>query len=46
MVFVNVKAAAFLVGGEGFDPISTPVIATGLILLFQITEKTVKYNKE
>jgi len=41
MVFVNVKAAAFLIGEEGFDPISTPVIVTGLILVFQIAEKTV-----
>ena len=39
MAFVNVKAAAFLVGKEGFNAISAPVIATGLVLVFQIAEQ-------
>jgi hypothetical protein len=39
VALVNVKPAAFLVGKEGFNPISAPVIATGLILVFQIAEQ-------
>jgi hypothetical protein len=39
VALVNVKPAAFLVGKEGFNAISTPVIATGLILVFQIAEQ-------
>lgn len=39
MAFMNVKAVAFLVGKEGLDPISAPVITTGLVPVFQITEQ-------
>jgi hypothetical protein len=39
MAFMNVKAATFLIGKEGFDPISTLVITAGLVLVFQVAEQ-------
>ena len=36
MAFVNMKAAAFLVGEESLDGISAVIKATGLILVVQI----------
>ena len=39
MALVNMKASAFLVGEEGFNPKSSPIIATGLIGILQVGDQ-------
>ena len=39
MALVNVEASALLVGEEGFNSKSSPIIATGFIGLFQIGDE-------
>ena len=39
MALVDVKAMAFLVGKEGFDPIAPPIVSTSLISIGKIGDQ-------
>ena len=39
MALVNVETSAFLVGKEGLNPKSSPIVTTGLIGIFEVGDE-------